>query len=234
MSLALDALKFVLEKAVSARTKGNIVDTQIFKCYCDVCLHNFDDNDGSVPAKEIVNTIFTGSKMFDSYGNPEKMYASLCVALNKILTIEEYRNYADTLLRKMVAYSELSSYVNIPVFKDKIMEDFDPDKAEFRKSHLMIFKNYNATVKILENTYESVGRAILHDVTAGTYTTQSLSSYNINLSDKIYVYTLNPQLHVKQLPESQWAADKESDKMKITVGDRCSVIIRNKPLKRKS
>lgn len=232
--MTLDVLKFVLEKTIQAKMKENIVDAQLFKCYSDIYFDLYNSDECTETTEEMVNNMLNGIKLFDSYGNSEKIYASLCVFCNKLLTKDEYRKYADLLVKKMVAYNELSLYVDIPVFKEKIMEDFDPDKVKFKRTNLMIYNNYAAFIKLLSESFETGGYAVLHNIAADTYSIPNMSSYKINLSDKIYAYICDTKLKITRLDDSHLQIDPDRDEIKVTIENRGTIFIGNKPLTKKS
>ena len=124
--------------------------------------------------------------------------------------------------------------MNIPDFKQKIMEDFDPDKVKFKRTNLMIYNNYTAFIKLLRETFETGGYAILHNRAAGTYSIPKMSSYKINLSDKIYAYFCDSKLKITKLDDSHLHIDKDSDEIKVTIENRGTIFIGNKPLKKKT
>ncbi len=229
--MLMDAAGFLIRKAFEAKYKGRKVDQQIASCYTDFILNGSLIDDSLQDFKEMLNQMLSAVNHFDKNGKPENMYVSLCMFFDKVLTKEEYYRYADRLLKNIVAYSELSTYLDYSAFKNNIMSDFDLRKIDFPKTNTMIYKDAKLLSKYLNTTYIKTKGGIVHDVTTSRVIYEA-SKY-VDLTKPIYAYTIDPHLNLQLIPDKDVEINIEEDNITVIISSRCSIAFCNFPIKPK-
>ena len=226
--MLMNAAEFLIRKAFEAKYKGRKVDRQIASCYTDFIMNGSLIEDSLQDFKEMLNQMLSAVNLFDKNGKPENMYVSLCMVFDKVLTKEEYYRHADRLLKNIVAYSELSTYLDYSAFKNNIMSDFDLRKIDFPKTNTMIYKDAKLLSKYLNTTYIKTKGGIVHDVTTSRVIHKA-SKY-ADLTKPIYAYTIDPHLNVKLIPDKDVDINIEEDSITVMISSRCSISFSNYPL----
>lgn len=223
--MLMDAAEFLIKKAIEAKYRGKKVDQQIGSCYIDFLMNSSVMDDSLLGYKEMIDQMVSAINKFDKTGNPENMYVSFCLFFDKILTKKEYYLYADQMLKNIVTYSELSTYLDYSAFKSNIMSDFDPLKVDFQKTNTMIYKDFNSLKKHIDIVFNKAGGGIRHDKTT-SFIVNKASAY-VNTDKKIHAYAFDPHLNVTSLPDSAVAVNKEDDTITFTISKRCTVVFGN-------
>ena len=226
--MLMDAAGFLIRKAFEAKYKGRKVDQQIASCYSDFIINGSLIDDSLQDFKEMLNQMISAVNHFDKNGKPENMYVSLCMVFDKVHTKEEYYRNADRQLKNIVAYSELSTYLDYSAFKNNIMSDFDLRKIDFPKTNTMIYKDVKLLSQHLNTSYIKSKGGIVHDVTTSRVIHKA-SKY-ADLTKPIYAYTIDPHLNVKLIPDKDVDINIEEDSITVMISSRCSISFSNYPL----
>lgn len=227
--MLMDAAGFLIRKAFEAKYKGRKVDQQIASCYSDFIINGSLIDDSLQDFKEMLNQMISAVNHFDKNGKPENMYVSLCMFFDKVLTKNEYYHYADRLLKNIVAYSELSTYLDYSAFKNNIMSDFDLRKVDFPKTNTMIYKDFKLLSAYLNTKYIKSKGGILHDITTSKVI-HNASKY-VDLTKPIYAYTIDPHLNVQLIPGKDVEINIDEDNITVMISSRCSIAFGNSPMK---
>lgn len=229
--MLMNAAGFLIRKAIETKYKGRKVDQQIANCYVDFLLNSSVTDNSLQDFKEMLNQMVSAVNHFDKTGKPENMYVSFCMFFDKVLTKEEYYYYADRMLKNIVAYSELSTYLDYSAFKNSIMSDFDPQKVNFPKTNTMIYKDVKLLSEHLNTSYIKSKGGIVHDVTTSRVIHKA-SKY-ADLTKPIYAYTIDPHLNVQPIPDKDVEINIDEDNITVMISSRCSIAFGNSPIKPK-